>query len=90
MTTPINNQWVLGRARSRRRDRAAMPGEIRHSAHIRDQDQAEAKAQPQRSEVEHHAQPQTSAPREHPRGGFGPALAQSVMRKRPRWIDRDT
>ena len=71
MSTPYNNQWVLGRSRARwrRRGRAAASGGVGEPP----------VALPQ--------EPHERPPSVHERPQ--PALGRAV-RKRPRWIDRDT
>jgi hypothetical protein len=81
VSTPFNNQWVLGRARSRRRPRPSGP--------------REAAAQvPGGAHATQEAQAGTLPP--NPRHGahadarLDLAFMARAARKRPRWIDRDT
>ena len=98
MSTPYNNQWVLGRlrARWRRRAHAAGSGALGQPCgplpeHLLEQP-------PQQSHEQPHAPPPSSksrtkrvprspahGARERPR----PAPSRAT-RKHPRWIDRDT
>jgi hypothetical protein len=79
MSTPFNNQWVLGRPRWRRRGRAAMSGAL------------PPPSDPPAQEGRPH---ETGASRDNRRGrtripGFDPAFTGGAAGKPPRWIDRD-
>jgi hypothetical protein len=76
MTTPYNNQWALGRARWRRRERAAVRGTL-----------AQAPPPPR---PEQHEQPQRPGGQEHASRERTGSLLGGAARKRPRWVDRDT
>ncbi len=81
MSTPYNDQWILGRPRWRRRKRAAANGALGHTSD----------AQPRQLHEPHDT---SSASGPHgsetaEQAGTRRAFA-GTARKRPRWIDRDT
>jgi hypothetical protein len=80
VSTAFNNQWVLGRARSRRRQRKT---DSRAGAtHTPGGSHA-----PQES---HAALPDNPRHAGHADARLGLAFMARAARKRPRWIDRDT
>jgi len=86
MSTPYNNQWVLGRLRARWRRRAHAAG-----SGTLGEPRAPLPEQPHepppssKSRGKHAARGPSHAARERPRPASGRAA-----RKHPRWIDRDT
>jgi len=85
MSTPYNNQWVLGRlrARWRRRAHAAASGALAEpSAALPEQPQPPPSS---KSHGKHAPRNPAHAARERPRPASGRAA-----RKHPRWVDRDT
>jgi hypothetical protein len=80
VSTPFNNQWVLGRARSRRRQRKT---DSRAGAtHAEGGSRA-----PQKSHAGLAANPRYAG---HADARSGLAFMARAARKRPRWVDRDT
>jgi len=87
MSTPYNNQWVLGRlrARWRRRAHAAASGaRAEPSAALPEQPQSQPPPSSE-SRGKHAPRNPAHAARERPRPASGRAA-----RKHPRWVDRDT
>ena len=85
MSTPYNNQWVLGRlrARWRRRAHAAASGALAEpNAALPAQPQPPPSSKPH---GKHAPRNPAHAARERPRPASGRAA-----RKHPRWVDRDT
>ena len=79
MGTPFNNQWVLGRARSRRRQRTTHQQEGATHAPTGSQ---ESRAATLPRNPRHGGGPEDAR--------LGLAFMARASRKRPRWIDRDT
>jgi hypothetical protein len=87
MSTPYNNQWVLGRPRRHRRERAALSSALRPAS---DQPRPERQERTERRDRRGpHDSGRENRHRVHPPRGFDPALTGGVTRKPPRWIDRD-
>ena len=91
MSTPFNNQWVLGRlrARWRKRDHAAgsgTPGEPPASLpELPHEPLPEQQPPASKSHAKHAPRNPAHTIRERPR-----AASSRTARKHPRWIDRDT
>jgi len=75
MSTPYNDQWLIGRSRWRRRGRAAVGGALGPATAPLEQPPDEGR------------EPQDKVPAEQP-AAF--KEWSGAMRPRPRWIDRDT
>jgi hypothetical protein len=74
MSTPYNDQWVLGRPRGRRRGRAAASGAFGSRTDLQGLPPREGRE-----------------PQDKGRAEQAPSRAfAGAVRKRPRWIDRDT
>ena len=96
MSTPYNNQWVLGRlrARWRRRAHAAAGGALAEPSAALPTHGLPGHALPEqpreqppssKSHAKHAPRSPTHAARERPRPASGRAA-----RRHPRWVDRDT
>jgi len=79
--TSFNNQWVLARARSRHRERAAT------SAGVAPATDPASKEEQGSCDSRPPAEPREPRAKRH---AASPAFAPGHVRKHPRWIDRDT
>jgi hypothetical protein len=86
MSTPYNNQWILGRLRARWRKRAhpaVSAGLEQPRAPLREQ--SHERPPSSRSHGKHAPRSPGHGAHDRPRPSSGGAV-----RKRPRWVDRDT
>jgi hypothetical protein len=89
MTTPYNNQWILGRPRLHRRERTAVSGALRPASDQPPQERPERNERRDRRGSHDSGAARENRHRVHLPRGFDPAFNGGVTRKPPRWIDRD-
>jgi hypothetical protein len=87
MSIPYNDQWVLGRSRWRRRQRAVLGGALGPPSDPPGRERPEPRDHHERHGPHGRGLSRENRHRRHP--GFDPAFTGGAARKPPRWIDRD-
>jgi hypothetical protein len=89
MSSPYNNQWVLGRPRRRGRGRVALSDALRPASDRSSPQRQERNERRDRRGSHDSGAPRSNGHRVHLPRGFDPAFPGGMTRKPPRWIDRD-
>jgi hypothetical protein len=87
MSTPYNNQWILGRPR--RRGRVELSDALRPASDRPSQERQERNERRDRHGPRDSGASRENGHRVHLPRDFDPAFTGGASRKPPRWIDRD-